>query len=136
MKASLSSRQATSSLSARQLADSIPVHDEEDHKAAGSSKTSFQDAANTPETFTMQREKGPIAMSIPAILRQNVPGFKAKNARVAELQPSGGRRGAQDDADGSHGRTGPKLGRRKQRRWENGAHAFPATKRWRPKWIR
>lgn len=59
-------------------------------------------------------------MSIPAILKQNVPGFKAKNARITQLQLSSGRRGTNEAADESHDKAKQKLGRRKQRRWENG----------------
>ena len=60
-------------------------------------------------------------MSIPAILKQNVPGFKARSARVAQLQSSSSRSMASDKLDEAHEKARQKLGRRKQRRWENGA---------------
>lgn len=121
LKSSVSARGASSSISERQLADSIPIHDEDHRKSAKSPRVKSDDVTSSPLTFSMRAERGPVAMSIPAILKQNIPGFKARNARIAQLQSSSSRRGLNEATDDAHDKARQKLGRRKQRRWENGA---------------
>lgn len=109
----------------RQLADSIPVRDEEDRKPStklGRSSTYDINASASLETVPIHTSKasgGPVTMSLPAILRQNVPGFKARSARMSQLQPSA-RASTSDKQESAHEKARQKLSRRKLRRWENG----------------
>lgn len=61
-------------------------------------------------------------MTLPAILRQNVPGYKARAAqqRVRELRRAGADNERAGSASGSSSKAATRMGKRKQRRWENG----------------
>lgn len=122
------SRRDLSSMSMRQLADSIPVRDEEDRKPSTKLGRSTYDTSSSAglETVPIHTSKasgGPVTMSLPAILRQNVPGYKARSARMSQLQPSA-RASTSDKQESSHEKARQKLSRRKLRRWENGRFAL------------
>lgn len=120
LRASIAARRVTPTVPSRQLVDSIPVHDEEDRKASMKTLNASEGSTATHTTTApIQPGRGGVTMSLPAILKQNVPGFKARNARLAQLQQSA-RGSTSDKQDTAHDKARQKLGRRKQRRWENG----------------
>jgi hypothetical protein len=123
-----------SSMSARQVADSLPVQDQieaprSSPSSSSASKPRVQGYAgsisldsprlNEPSVYASKT----LPLSIPAILKQNVPGFKARNARMAQLQQhSSSRSSGADDRHAAAKGSQKHLGRRKQRRWENGEY--------------
>lgn len=91
---------------------------------------------------TISLHDGPttIPLSMPAILRQNVPGYKARAARSArnteqaimsarERRAAGlipaGEAGSSRNLSGSHSDE-RRFGKRRQRRWENGEQVHSA----------
>lgn len=121
LKSRPSSHRPSATLSSRQLADSIPVRDEEDRNPSRVAVKSPEPTSSTQSiTVPLTSGRSGVAMSIPAILKQNVPGFKARNARMAQLQ-STSKSAANDKLEEAHEKARQKLGRRAQRRWENGA---------------
>ena len=65
----------------------------------------------------------PKPMTLPAILRQNVPGYKARTAqdRVRQLRKENeGKASSTSSGSSGSGSKSARMGKRKQRRWENG----------------
>jgi hypothetical protein len=67
------------------------------------------------ESIPLHDGPSSIPMSMPAILRQNVAGYKARTAVQRQKEPSAGVR---DRRVG--GKEERRFSKRKQRRWENG----------------